>query len=120
MAADQRQRGVGGSGGPFEVLDATLNIYALANGMDLVKEPTRRTLGWYREGLERGILIEAAPSGALSVRAACWKTSNPATRRTATLHEDLLPADLASRISTILEAALEAANGLALEAANGL
>jgi hypothetical protein len=120
MAADQRQPGVGGMGGPFEVLDATLNIYALANGMDLVKEPGRRTLGWYREGLERGILIEASGTGALSVSAACWKTSDPSVRRTAPQHEAILPDHLASHLSATLEAALEAANGLSLEAANGL
>lgn len=120
MAADQRQPGVGGAGGPFEVLDPKLNIYALANGMDLVKEPTLRTLGWYREGLERGILIEAVAPGALSVTAACWKTSDASVRRTATQHAAIPPDDLSKGLSTILEAALEAANGLVLEAANEL
>jgi hypothetical protein len=112
MAPYQRQPEPGRTPGPFEVLDAKLNIYALANGMDLVKEPTKRTLGWYREGLERGILIEASDGGTVSVTAACWKTSDPAERRTAPQHEALTPDDLAARLSPILEAALEAANGL--------
>ncbi len=80
--------------------------------MDLVKEPTLRTLGWYRDGLERGIVIEAATTGTLCVSAASWKTSDPSDRRVAVQQEAILPADLDSRLSAILEAALEAANGL--------
>jgi hypothetical protein len=112
MAAYQRRPDAGGAAGPFEALDAKLNIYALANGMDLVKETSARTLGWYRDGMERGILIEATDDGTLSVTAACWKTSDPSDRRTASQHEGIAAAELASRFSTILEAALEAANGL--------
>jgi hypothetical protein len=112
MAPYQRQPEAGGTAGPFAALDAKLNIYALANGMDLVKEPGLRTLGWYREGLERGIVITASPTGELSVTAACWKTSDPTARRTAPQHDGIAPDELAERITPILEAALEAANGL--------
>lgn len=112
MAPYQRQPEEGRTQGPFEVLDAKLNIYALANGMDLLKEPTTRTLGWYREGLERGILVEASPDGTVSVTAACWKTSDPSARRTSVREEALDPDDLANRLGSVLEAAQEAANGL--------
>lgn len=112
MAGDQRHWGAGGDAGPFEVLDATLNIYALANGMDLVKEPTTRRLGWYRDGMERGIVLEADADGALTVTALSWRTSDPSTARRAPQRESMPPEELANELSTILEAALEAANAL--------
>lgn len=43
-------------------IDPDLNIFALANGMDLLKNRSgrpERTLEWYREGMERRIGIEA-------------------------------------------------------------
>jgi len=110
MAGDERHWGATGDAGPFAILDATLNIYALANGMDLVKEPTARRLGWYRDGMERGIVLEADADGALTVTALCWKTSDPSTARSAPQREAMRPEDLAVELSTVLEAALEAAN----------
>ncbi len=112
MAADQRRAGVGGEEGPFGVLDGKLNIYALANGMDLIKEPGRRRLGWYREGMERAIDVEPSGDGTMSVTALCWKTNDPSTERRAPQRERVPPEDLAAELSAILEAALEAANAL--------
>jgi len=112
MAADQRRAGGGGEGGPFGVLDGKLNIYALANGMDLAKEPGLRRLGWYREGMERAIDVASSGDGTLTVTALCWKTNDPSSERRAPQRERVQPEDLAAELSSILEAALEAANAL--------
>jgi len=60
-------------GGPFEAIDSKLTIYALANGMDLVKEPSRRRLTWYEDGRERGVLIEAPEDDVYPIRVGAWK-----------------------------------------------
>lgn len=112
MAADPRQRHGSGGGGPFEVLDPKLNIFALANGMDLTKEPSSRLLGWYREGLERGILLESGPDGTITVTALCWKTNHLPAARRATHREAVAPEALAAELSAVLESALESANTL--------
>ena len=52
-----QQQGTGGD--PFELVDSKLTIYALANGMDLIKEPGVRRLAWYRDGREREVRIVA-------------------------------------------------------------
>jgi hypothetical protein len=112
MAADEHGR-VGDAGGTvFEVLDPRLTIYALANGMDLVRLPEGRRLEWYRDGRDRGILIEDAGSGSVSVRALTWKRSDPESDR-AQEYTPLIDAEeLASSLSSVLDGALEAANRL--------
>lgn len=112
MRADPGRRQGNGGGGPFEVLDPKLNIYALANGMDLTKEPSSRLLGWYRDGLERGILLESGPDGTVSVTALCWKTNDLASTRRAPHREAVSAEALAADLSVVLESALQAANSL--------
>lgn len=49
---------------PLLDLDPHLNIFALANGLDLLKNETgapSRTVEWFRDGLERRVRIEARP-----------------------------------------------------------
>lgn len=99
--------------GPFEVVGPKLNVFALANGMDLAKDdPGRRVLSWYREGLERGIVIEADASGALAIAAAAWKTNDEASRVSAPVRDGMSDEELANSLGTVLEAAMEAANKL--------
>jgi len=113
MTGDPGRSGRAGNGdGPFGALDPKLNIFALANGMDLVKETSSRRLGWYREGLERGILVEARTDGTLDVTAMCWKTHDMASARRAPQRTGVSAESLVAELSTLLESALEAANCL--------
>ncbi|MEQ9569021.1 MAG: hypothetical protein RLN75_02430, partial [Longimicrobiales bacterium] len=59
--------------GIFARVDSDLNIFALANGMDLYRdhaEPPDRVLEWFRDGLERRIHLRPAGEGALEVEVA--------------------------------------------------
>ena len=67
MAEELEHNSTGGS--PFDEVDAKLTIYALANGMDLVKAAGFRRLEWYRDARDRGILVSVAPGGSLGVAA---------------------------------------------------
>lgn len=98
-----------GSGdGLFERLDPKLNVYALANGMDLAKGQGYRRLEWFTEGLERGILIEAAEGGTFRVAAVSWKTGRAEARSQADVADGLE----ADRVPKVLDDAIETANAL--------
>lgn len=112
MAADEHGREGDGGGTVFEVLDPRLTIYALANGMDLVKLPGHRRLEWYRDGRDRGILIAEAGPGSVSVRALTWKRSDPDSNREEPHTPRIDAEELAKSLSQVLDAALEAANRL--------
>ena len=99
-------------GSPFKSVDSKLTIYALANGMDLEKEASSRRLTWFREGRDRGILLEVAADGALSMTAMSWKTRHEADAERRLVVERIEQADLADRLSALLEEGLEAANAL--------
>lgn len=101
----------GGESGPFEGIDSKLTIYALANGMDLAKEPGVRRLGWYRDGREREVRI-AARGGGFALTASAWKTSDAEDRHTAPLGEVGSAPELLERLSAFLEEGQERANGL--------
>lgn len=111
MTADAGN-GSGTSDAPFESVDSRLTIYALANGMDLDKSDTSRRLGWFREGLDRGILIEAGADGAVAVHALAWKSGDEDSTRRAPVADGLSLADFGQRLTDLLAEALEAANGL--------
>ena len=96
---------------PFDGVDSRLTIYALANGMDLIKDEGFRRLEWYRDGMDRGILVSATPAGALEVAVLVW-SGNPDGARSAPVGDAMSAADLAARISTVLDGATEAANAL--------
>lgn len=109
MTADRREEEADGT---FGVLDPKLTIYALANGMDLLKEGDARRLEWYREGSDRGILIERAGDGSVSIHAVTWKRSDPSSERRLQHHAGIASEELAASLSKFLDSALDAANEL--------
>lgn len=53
----------------LQSLDSDLNIYALANGMELIRDrggSPGRVLTWYNEGAERQIIVSASSGDALN------------------------------------------------------
>ena len=112
MTADGREREEATDRGPFDGIDPTLTIFALANGMDLDKNGGVRRLEWYRDGHDRGILLTAAPDGTVSVTAQAWKRGDEASVRRAPVREHVPPDELAGSLTSLLERGLEAANGL--------
>jgi hypothetical protein len=100
--------GHGTDGGLFDSLDARLNVFALANGMDLAKGERYRRLEWFTEGLERGILIEAADAGTLRVAVQTWRTGRTDASTERVVAEGLAP----DEIGGVLGDAIEAANAL--------
>lgn len=98
--------------GPFGVVDPKLTIYALANGMDLVRDEGMRRLEWYRDGRERGILVEATPDGTLRVTAQAWILGDAPSLSALPQGPPHAPDALAKNLSAILDQALEAANGM--------
>ncbi len=99
---------------PLEPLDGDLTVFALANAMDLARERDGRpcrVLEWFREGMERTILIEPAPDGTASLSVG----ARPGSRRgeggvARTLHEGLRPDALGKDLRPLLREALDAAN----------
>lgn len=96
----------------FGKLDARLNIYALANGMDLVRGPTVRRLEWHKERLERGILLEADDGGRIGLFALAWNFGDPASVRRVKVGESLDPDALERDLSDLLQRTLDAADAL--------
>jgi hypothetical protein len=108
--AGERERGAAGASA-FDGVDPRLTIYALANGMDLVKDEAFRRLEWYRDGMDRGIRVSVTPAGTLEVTALVW-SGDPEGARTAPVGDAVAPDELAHRLSGILDGAAEAANAL--------
>ena len=98
--------------GTFAVVDPKLTIYALANGMDLVKDAQTRRLEWYRDGRERGIHLEATTEGAVLVTVQAWSRGDASSATTGPQGPPHAPEALARNLSAILGQALDAANGL--------
>ena len=98
--------------GPFEKVDPKLTIFALANGMDLVKDdPSERVLSWYREGRERAIVISSREADSLTLSAAAWATNHGGNRTEKEIRQ--IPTDeLTGSLSKILDEVIEAANHL--------
>lgn len=105
-----RERDTGGEA--FGKLDARLNIYALANGMDLIRAPTVRRLEWHKERLERGILLEADEEGLIGLSALAWNFGDPASVRRVKVGESLDPDALERDLTDLLQRTLEAADAL--------
>jgi hypothetical protein len=97
-----------GDGDLFEVIDHKLNVFALANGMDLSKGDAYRRLEWFTEGLERGILIEAGEPGTFRIRVLSWKTGAAEDRAEALVGENLT----AEEVGTALTDSIASANDL--------
>ena len=103
MMNDAYQEG----GGPFVEIDPKLTVFALANGVDLAKGEDYRRLEWFGEGFERGILIAADAGGLFGLALFKWKTgAEPGEPN------DFRSGVDAKELVSLLDAAVEAANGL--------
>jgi hypothetical protein len=112
---------------PMDGVDRKLNVFALANGMDLERRGATRILGWYRDGLERRIRLEpGAGEGTWALRAEATRAARgrgagardarrDADSAVGTLEAALVPADLLARFAELLAGATDAANALRLE-----
>lgn len=114
----QEQGGPGaGREAALQAIDPELNVFALANGVDLLREPRGRVLEWYREGMERRIHIE--PSGDAPAGGVDLAVGAGARRESDKVMLDLVrvfrtgaaPGELRS----LLPEAIEAANALTRE-----
>ncbi len=95
-------------GGRFDGIDSNLTVFALANGLDLIRGDDRRRLEWFSEGLERGVLIVAVDGG-YRVLALTWRSAQPELRSESLVAETLSSDDLRAA----LPGAIDTANGLA-------
>ncbi|MEJ2203892.1 MAG: hypothetical protein P8170_07265 [Gemmatimonadota bacterium] len=96
----------------FRILDPRLNIFALANGMDLEKGGGVRRLTWFRDGSERGIRLTESPDGIVSITPQAWRPGHEDSERRSAAATELAEADLAREIGPVLEQAVEVANNL--------
>lgn len=103
--------GASGESHDLRDIDGKLTVFALANGMDLLKDPGARRLEWFRDGLEREIRVEPDGAGGLSIRVAAWPFGERG-RVTERIHADAVPRGALPRA---LEAAIDAANALAAD-----
>ncbi len=92
----------------FEAIDPGLNVFALANGMDLSKGSGFRRLEWFTEGLERGILIEADGDAGFRLGVLSWPTGSTEIGARASVAGALSAEDLIGQ----LQAAIDTANEL--------
>ena len=97
--------------GKFEAVDAKLTVYALANGMDLIKGEGFRRLEWYLDRMDRGILVSVTPAGALEVTAMAW-SGDVETARKETVGDPILSEDLVAELTAALDNAIDKANAL--------
>ncbi len=91
----------------FAAIDPKLNVFALANGMDLSKGSGFRRLEWFTEGLERGILIEADGDDGFRLGVLSWPTGSTEFGAPASVGEGLSGEDLIGQLQTAIEAANE-------------
>ena len=118
MEADSEPRGPDDSTRPepFESIDSKLNIFALANGLDLFKDEgaaASRTLEWYRDGMERRIRLVAGDDGTIAVAVeAARKVDGVPHRALASFRDGLEAQVLHESLTGILEEGIERANAL--------
>ena len=91
----------------FEAIDHRLNVFALANGMDLSKGSGFRRLEWFTEGLERGILIEADGNEGFHLGVLSWPTGSTEISARASVGVGLSGDDLFGHLQTAIDAASE-------------
>ena len=113
-------RGGGGDGRPgasIEAVDRKLNVFALANGMDLDRRGDVRVLGWFRDGLERSIRVEPGEgAGTWAIRAAAVRDGRTRVGEIVrTLEAALGPDEILARFRELLPGAVEAANAITSE-----
>jgi hypothetical protein len=92
-------------GGRLDGIDPRLNVFALANGMDLSKGPGFRRLEWFTEGKERGILIESDGDGSFKAKAITWSTGSDEIRDSAEIGDRLSAEELVKCLGQAIETA---------------
>lgn len=97
-----------GGEGSFDGVDPRLNVFALANGMDLAKDETSRRLLWYADGSERALLIEVSGEDAFRVTPLAWPPRDETQVRRGAVSDGLS----AGGLSQALPAAIDVANAL--------
>lgn len=98
----------------FEAVDAHLNVFALANGMDLHRHAgpgSRRVLEWYRDGMERRIHLRADGDGTLVVEVEAEAKVDGTRRRGRRPFRTAVDAT-SQALGSALPEAVEAANAL--------
>jgi hypothetical protein len=96
-----------------EAVDRKLNVFALANGMDLSRRGRTRVLEWYRDGLERRIRVEPSEGGTWSIRAAATRYGGaPDAEALRTLESALDLDQVLDRFTELLAGAMDAANAI--------
>jgi hypothetical protein len=97
-----------GEANVFEAIDPKLNMFALANGMDLLKSDESRRLVWFMGGLERGLEITSGSPDGFSIDASAWPTRSPDELKTAPVSEGVAGSD----VTGTLEQGIEVANSI--------
>ncbi|NNF39166.1 MAG: hypothetical protein HKO98_16440 [Gemmatimonadetes bacterium] len=98
----------GGEAPPLDAVDPVLNVFALANGMDLHRDrfdPPDRVLAWFRNGLERLIHLRPATGGTITVDLAAGPWGDRDAGRRVSLGDPVPAADLKARLPEAVEAA---------------
>lgn len=103
----------------LEDIDADLTIFALANGLDLLRASESResrVLEWYSEKMERRIVLTptdaatpGAPTGALDISIAAEARIDGGKRE---LRRDFRTAVAPGELKTVLPTAIDAGNAL--------
>jgi hypothetical protein len=103
-------------------MDRKLNVFALANGMDLDRRGEARVLQWYRDGMERCVRVEPGEGdGTWAVRAtAARDTRTRAPEIVRTLESALAVDDVLARFKELLAGAMDAANAITREEGSAL
>ena len=103
----------------LEAVDRKLNVFALANGMDLARKGDARVLEWFRDGLERSIRIEPGEGPVTwAIRAIATRDTRARTGEIVrTLESALDPDQILSRFRELMPGAVDAANAIASEEA---
>lgn len=97
-------------------VDSVLNIFALANGLDLFRNQSEvpdRTLEWYREGMERRIRIRAeSPDRLVITVAASRRRGGVPVEASRPLHPALGAEEFRDGLRALLAEGVDAANAL--------
>ncbi|MSR37161.1 MAG: hypothetical protein EXR95_11070 [Gemmatimonadetes bacterium] len=97
----------------LEAVDRKLNVFALANGMDLSRREETRVLEWYRDGLERRIRVEPSEGGTWAIRTAATRHGRaPDAEALRTLESALDLDQILARFKELLGGPMDAANAI--------
>ncbi len=119
----QEPTGPGGeeqpAGSVLQEIDSDLNIFALANGTDLLRDPAgrpERIFEWYRDGMERHIIVTPAadsPDGAIDLAVGARLRQDGAYR---SLRRPFRASVAPGELRAALPLAIDAANELTRDA----